>query len=140
MREAQSLVSNMWTKQISLEHKGDTYNGHSHTFDHQHLLAVGEVRIRVDNGSDEEIVADYKAPCIIFIEKDSIHSIECLSENSVGYCVHPVREGYRVEDIMSPEDNPRNKWQADMTYSRNKEGTSFRASKAVKWDNKDAEL
>ncbi|MCS5550428.1 MAG: hypothetical protein NZ811_02805 [Gammaproteobacteria bacterium] len=141
MKEVQSLVSNMWTKQITLEHEGDAYKGHSHTFDHQHLLAVGKVRIRVDDGSGDEIVAEYEAPCIIFIEKDSIHSIECLSENSVGYCVHPIREGYRVEDIMSPDDNPRQKWKATMTYTKeDANGSKFRTSESVDWDNKDAAI
>jgi len=141
MQQKQSVVSNMWTKQIVLEHKGDTYEGHSHTFDHQHLLAVGSIRVRVEDGSGDEIVEEYEAPVIIFIEKDSVHSFECISDNSVGYCIHPLREGYRVEDIMDPNDNPRHKWKSKMTYSKEDTGGSeFQGSPSVVWDNKDATI
>ena len=141
MKETQSIVSNMWTKQITLEHEGDTYKGHSHTFDHQHLLAVGKVRIRVDDGSGDEIVAEYEAPHIIFIEKDSMHSLECISERAVGYCIHPLREGYRVEDIMDPDDNPRKKWKVKMTYNKEEsEVSKYQESPSVDWDNKDAAI
>ena len=135
MKEIQSIVSNLWVKQIELEGVGDDYAGHTHTFDHQHLLAVGSIRVRIG----EDIVADYTAPCFIFIEKDSMHSLESLSDSTIGYCVHPIRNGNRVEDIYAPEDKPKYKQKTMMTYEDGEESV-FEDSPVTKWDNKDAEL
>jgi len=91
-----SIISNLWTKMISLE-KGDVHEGHCHTFDHTHLLAVGKVKIVIDG---KETI--FEAPTQIFIKRDLIHSMECLSNESVGWCIHPIRKGFRVEDIYDP--------------------------------------
>ncbi|MCS5589013.1 MAG: hypothetical protein NZ824_03485 [Candidatus Thioglobus sp.] len=93
INEKIAIISNVWTKMISLD-KGDIYEGHTHKFDHIHLLSVGEVKIII-NG--EESI--FKAPTQIFIKKGLMHSMECLSDNSVGTCIHPIRNGNRVEDI-----------------------------------------
>ena len=79
---------------ISLD-KGDIYEGHTHKFDHTHLLSVGKVKINIEG--KESI---FEAPTQIFIKKGLMHSMECLSENSVGTCIHPIRNGNRVEDIF----------------------------------------
>ena len=81
---------------MSLE-KGDVHKGHSHTFDHTHLLTSGKVKITV--GSKESI---YESPTQIMIKRGEDHSIECLSDKSVGWCLHIIRNGSRVEDIYDP--------------------------------------
>ena len=130
----QSLVSNLWCRQLEFHKKGDEYEGHKHTFDHQHLLAVGSVRVRIG----DDVVADYDAPAFIFIEKDSVHSIESLSEYALGYCVHPIRNGGRVEDIFSPDDNPRIKDKHTLVVYDKK--SPYQDSPVTQWKDKDAEV
>lgn len=91
-----AIISNLWTKMISLE-KGDVHKGHSHTFDHTHLLTDGKVKVTI-----EGVETIFTAPTQIFIKKDFMHSMECLSEKSLGWCIHPIRDGNRIEDIVDP--------------------------------------
>ena len=42
----------------------------------------------------------------IFIRKDIIHTFEALEPKTVLYCIHAVRNGERVEDIIDPESIP----------------------------------
>lgn len=101
MKDKVKIVSNVWFRQIELQSVGDAMEGHSHTFDHMHLLAVGKVRVTV--GDDYK---DFTAPSTIFIRKGKEHKIEALSDYSLGFCIHAIREGYRVEDIIEPSDKP----------------------------------
>lgn len=87
--------------QIELTYKGDSVEGHSHKFDHQHLLSVGEVEITVDG-----VATTYKAPTILFIKKGKCHKMKALSDYSLGYCIHPIRDGDRVQDILDPSTVP----------------------------------
>lgn len=96
-----AIISNVWTRMVSLE-KGDVHKGHSHTFDHTHLLSVGKVKVVADG---EESI--FEAPCQILIKRGVHHSIECLSDKSVGTCIHVIRNGYRVEDIVDPRMYPK---------------------------------
>lgn len=99
MKAVESIVSNMWVLQVELTHEGDMIEGHSHEFDHQHLLAVGEVDVTVDGETSR-----HKAPAMLFIEKGKCHSMKAVSDYTLGYCIHPIRNGNRVEDIVNPED------------------------------------
>ena len=101
INETVAIISNVWTKMISLE-KGDIYEGHTHKFDHTHLLSVGKLKVIVDGKE-----GTFEAPTQIFIKKGLMHSMECLSENSVGTCIHPIRNGNRVEDIYDAELCPK---------------------------------
>lgn len=95
-----AVISNVWTNMISLK-KGEVYEGHSHTFDHTHLLTLGKVKITADG---EETI--FEAPTVVFIKRGVLHSIECLSEESVGTCIHVIRNGKRIEDIVDPRMMP----------------------------------
>jgi len=95
-----SVVSNMWIKQMDFEHSGDIMEGHKHKFDHQTLLAVGVFEVCVDG-----VCGEY-ADTILFIEKGKEHSIKCVSDFGRGYCLHPLRDGEKVEDIIDPADMP----------------------------------
>ena len=103
MKENISIVSNVFIRQMELEGVGDFVQGHSHNFDHQHLLVAGKVKITVD---DKEI--EYSAPHIIFIAKGKEHKMEALTDYALGYCIHPIRTGYRVEDIADPKELDKN--------------------------------
>ena len=99
MKEKISIVSNLWIREVEMDKKGDIMEGHKHTFDHQHLLAVGSIRV-ITEGIDEP--TDFHAPQVIFVPKDKMHSFEALTDKTLGYCIHPIRDGYRVEDIVCP--------------------------------------
>jgi len=95
-----ALISNVWTLMISLK-KGEVHEGHSHTFDHTHLLSVGKVKLTIDGCESV-----FEAPTQIFIKRGLDHSMECISEESVGTCIHVIRNGMRVEDIVDPKSLP----------------------------------
>jgi hypothetical protein len=109
--EKVSLVANTWIKQMHFKKAGDRMVGHKHNFDHQTLLAHGSFRVYV-----EDKVAEFEAPQVIFVEANKEHMIEALTEGAVGYCIHAVRFGVNVEDIMNPDDIPSDKWFGEETY------------------------
>ena len=76
-------------------------DGHKHVFDHPHLLTQGSVEVNV-----EGVKSTFKAPHIIFIEKGKLHMITALEDNTVGACIHAIRDGDRVEDIIDPSMIP----------------------------------
>jgi quercetin dioxygenase-like cupin family protein len=95
-----ACVSNMYVRMMEFN-KDDIEPGHDHPFDHITLLARGSVRIDVDGKK-----AVFKAPKMIFIEKDKTHSITALEDNTIAYCIHAIRNGERVEDIVDPSMLP----------------------------------
>jgi quercetin dioxygenase-like cupin family protein len=100
-----SLVSNMWVKQMLFENAGDVHPGHAHTFDHQTLLGAGKLEVWA-NGQTTE----YEAPTIIYIKAGIRHGMRALSDKTVVYCIHPLRDGERVEDIIDPKNIPNGVW------------------------------
>lgn len=109
-----SLVSNTWVKQMHFVKAGDVNEGHTHIFDHQTLLGKGRVRVTV-NGKESE----FAAPTIIFIRAGFEHKLEALEDDTICYCIHAIRDGERVEDIIDPDDIP----EAGMDYRFIKEAT-----------------
>ena len=96
-----SVVANTWIKQMHFTKAGDINDGHTHIFDHQTLLGKGSVKVTV-NGKDSE----FTAPTIIFIRAGFEHQIEALEDDTICYCIHAIRDGERVEDIIDPADIP----------------------------------
>ena len=96
-----SLVANTWVKQMHFKKVGDINEGHTHIFDHQTLLGKGSVKVTVNGKSSQ-----FKAPTIIFIRAGFEHEIEALEDDTICYCIHAIRDGERVEDIIDPADIP----------------------------------
>jgi len=96
-----SLISNIWIKLIYMN-KDDCMEGHKHVFDHPHLLTSGSVEIDV-----EGVKTTFVAPHIIFIEKGKKHKITALEDNTVGACIHAIRDGDAIEDIVDPSMIPK---------------------------------
>lgn len=90
-------VANVFSKQIYFEKAGDIENGHKHPFDHLTLLANGSVKIVVEGQE-----TTFKAPHMIYIHKDKIHELTALEDNTVVYCIHALRDGNGVDDILDP--------------------------------------
>lgn len=94
-------VSNMYVRMMEFKTTGCCEPGHGHPFDHLTLLAKGSVKVEVEGE-----VATFVAPKMIFIAKDKVHSITALEDNTLAFCIHPIRNGERVEDIVDPSMLP----------------------------------
>jgi quercetin dioxygenase-like cupin family protein len=90
-------VANLFSKQMFFEKAGDKEAGHTHPFDHLTLLAFGSLKVTVEGN---ETV--FKAPHMIYIHKDKVHKLEALEDNTVAYCIHALRSGNEVDDILDP--------------------------------------
>jgi quercetin dioxygenase-like cupin family protein len=94
-------VANLYSRMMHFEKAGDIEIGHTHQFDHLTLLASGSLRVIVDN-----ISSDFVAPHMIYIKADKKHELVALQDNTVAFCIHALRDGDGVEDIIDPETIP----------------------------------
>jgi quercetin dioxygenase-like cupin family protein len=90
-------VANLFSRQMHFEKEGDVEIGHKHEFDHLTLLASGSLKVTVEG---EETV--FKAPHMIYIHKDKVHELVALEDNTVAFCIHALRDGNGVDDILDP--------------------------------------
>jgi quercetin dioxygenase-like cupin family protein len=90
-------VANLFSRQMHFKNVGDMEMGHTHPFDHLTLLAAGSLKVTVEG---KETV--FKAPHMIYIHKDKIHELVALEANTVAYCIHALRNGNEVDDILDP--------------------------------------
>lgn len=93
-------VANLFSRQMHFEKAGDTEIGHTHQFDHLTLLAKGRLRVTVD-GVDSE----FTAPQMIWIHKDKVHELVALTDNTVAYCIHALRDK-NDNEIIDPSMIP----------------------------------
>lgn len=96
-----SCVSNVFIKQMRFAKAGDTEQGHTHLYDHVTLLASGSIRLNALGQSSE-----FKAPHHIFIRANVEHELVALEDETVVHCIHAIRDGERVEDIVDPASVP----------------------------------
>lgn len=94
-------VANLYSRQMTFVNVGDKELGHTHPFDHTTLLAHGSLRVSI-NG----VMTDFTAPQHLYINKDVEHEIEALEAGTVAYCIHALRDGHGVEDIIDPDGIP----------------------------------
>ena len=50
-----------------------------------------------------DVVKDYAAPYILTITKNKRHDLVALEDDTVCYCIHGIRDGAGVEDIIDPD-------------------------------------
>lgn len=93
-------VSNVFVRMMHFVAAGDSENGHTHPFDHITLLAKGKLKVTVD-GSDTE----FTAPHMLFIKAEQVHRLEALTDGTVAYCIHALRE-QGSSDIIDPSMVP----------------------------------
>lgn len=96
-----SIVGNTWVKQMIFERAGDVHPGHTHSHDHQTLLAKGSVEVWT-NG----VTTIFNAPTIIYIRAGIQHGMIAKQDETVIYCIHPLRDGDQVGDIIDPASVP----------------------------------
>lgn len=96
-----SCVANVYIKQMIFAKTGDIKEGHKHVFDHQTLLAKGSLKAEVGGK-----VSYFTAPQIIFIKAGLEHKFTATEDNTIAYCVHALRDGDQVGDIIDPASIP----------------------------------
>ena len=94
-------VANLFSRQMHFKKAGDLEHGHTHPFDHLTLLASGSLRVTV-NGR----VTDFKAPHMIYIKAEHNHELVALEDDTVAFCIHALRNGNGVADIIDPASVP----------------------------------
>lgn len=94
-------VANLFSRQMHFKNAGDLEHGHTHPFDHLTLLASGSLRVIV-NGK----TTDFKAPHMIYIKAEHEHELVALEDNTVAFCIHALRKGNGVDDIIDPASVP----------------------------------
>jgi len=96
-----SCVANLFSRMMHFENAGDIEEGHTHAFDHLTLLASGGLDVEVEGKTTR-----FVAPHMIYIKADKFHKLTALEANTVAYCIHALRTGERVEDILDPTSIP----------------------------------
>lgn len=94
-------VANLYSRQMVFEKTGDIEQAHNHAFDHLTLLATGSLKVSVD-GKDTV----FKAPHMIYIKAEKLHQLEAMEDNTIAYCIHALRNGEGVNDILDPSMVP----------------------------------
>lgn len=100
---------NLWVFEIGLKEKGNQKPKHKHEFDHLHLIVKGSALFEVYDKDNNIIFTDtYTAPQWIKIPKMHDHQITALEDDTIGYCIHPMRnedddliDSNYIEDILS---------------------------------------
>lgn len=95
-------VANLFSRQMHFKKAGDIEHGHTHPFDHLTLLASGSLRVTV-NGK----TTDFKAPHMIYIKAEYNHELVALEDDTVAFCIHALRKGNGVDDIIDPDSIPK---------------------------------
>lgn len=96
-----TLISNVWIKLMNFKLAGTVNPGHSHIFDHPTLLVKGSVEVEVDG-----LKTIFKAPHILFIRKEKVHTITSLEDDTLAACIHAIRDGDAIQDIIDPAQIP----------------------------------
>lgn len=92
-----ACVANLFSRMMHFKLAGDMEQGHTHPFDHLTLLAKGRLLVTVDGQTSV-----FAAPNMIYIKADKTHSLEALTDDTVAYCIHALRDGVGVGDILDP--------------------------------------
>jgi quercetin dioxygenase-like cupin family protein len=93
-------VANLYSRMMHFKRAGDTEIGHTHQFDHLTLLAKGKLKVTV-----EGVPTEFTAPHMIYIHKDKVHELEALTDETVAYCIHALRDKDTGE-ILDPSMIP----------------------------------
>lgn len=92
-----AYVANLFSRMMLFEKAGDIEPGHCHQFDHLTMLAKGSLKVTVDGQT-----SDFVAPHMIYIQKDKIHELVALEDDTIAYCIHALRSNDDTGDILDP--------------------------------------
>jgi hypothetical protein len=91
----------VFTRTSHFSEVGDVLRGHKHFFPHTTVIAHGSVRVTVEGASSQ-----YKAPAMVLIAAHKEHRIDVLEADTVICCVHAIRDGAGLEDIIAENAIP----------------------------------
>lgn len=97
-----AFVANIFSKMMHFEKSGDIEQGHCHEFDHLTMLAAGRLKVTVEGQATE-----FVAPHMIYIQKDKMHELVAMEDNTVAFCIHVLRSTDGVGDILDPTMIPK---------------------------------
>ncbi len=89
-------VANLYSRMMRFAKAGDIEIGHTHQFDHLTLLAKGKLKVTV-----EGVSTVFTAPHMIYIHKNKMHQLEALTDETVAYCIHALRDK-ETSEILDP--------------------------------------
>jgi quercetin dioxygenase-like cupin family protein len=93
-------VANLYSRMMHFKNAGDIEAGHTHQFDHLTLLAKGKIKVTV-----EGVATEFTAPHMIYIHKDKVHELQAVTNDTVVYCIHALRDKENNE-ILDPSMIP----------------------------------
>lgn len=93
-------VANLYSRMMHFRKAGDIEIGHTHQFDHLTLLAKGKLKVTV-----EGVATEFTAPHMIYIKADKVHELVALTDETVAYCIHALRDKDNNE-ILDPSMIP----------------------------------
>jgi len=93
-------VANLYSRMMHFRQAGDMEMGHTHQFDHLTLLAKGKLKVTV-----EGVATEFTAPHMIYIRADKVHELVALTDETVAYCIHALRDKDN-NDIIDPSMIP----------------------------------
>ena len=93
-------VANLFSRMMHFAKAGDIEMGHTHQFDHLTLVAKGKLKVTVEGTASE-----FTAPHMIYIHKDKRHELQALTDDTVAYCIHALRDK-DTGDILDPSMIP----------------------------------
>jgi len=96
-----SCVANVFIRHMHFVHAGDIEKGHTHPFDHVTLVSSGAVEVALRGQ-----VTRFDAPSHIFIKAEERHELIALLDGTVIQCIHALRDGDGVGDIIDPASIP----------------------------------
>lgn len=105
------IVDNVFVKLHHFLNVGDTHQGHAHLFDHITLLAAGAVIMKHDKGEQ-----DFTAPHLIVTPKGVVHQFIAKEPNTTFCCIHAIREGDGVDDVVASSVSNEHAWELLSKY------------------------
>ena len=86
-------ISNVYTRLMHFQNAGDIEHGHSHDFDHGTLVSSGSILVETLDFATGAPISQKTvlAPNFVFIERDKLHRLTSLVDNTVCACIHALR-------------------------------------------------
>ena len=96
-------VSNVYSRLMHFERKGDIEYGHKHDFDHGTLVSSGSILVEIADAVTKQTATkkEVHAPNFIFIEKNKYHKLTALEDNTVCACIHALKTN--DGDLLEPD-------------------------------------
>ncbi len=98
---------NIYIRPNVLKVKGDSVEGHTHSFDHTTIFFKGSFLVKAKLKNGETIEKNFEAPAHCLIKADVEHEIIAKEDDSIFWCVysHRTPQGDIVQEFTGWEDS-----------------------------------